>query len=476
MPALCSLLNQSEPFTDLQNLQMQLETSPADLQALISNTLETSDDEIIYAFYINDLQITKTLGETIYDAKLTLEDHISIKAVPQERINVSALSRCSADLPGHEDSVLCCQFSPNSRFAASGSGDKTVRIWDCHTATCKAILRGHNAWVLALRFSPDGTRLVSADHDGTVCIWNCENFTRLNYQRGLGTGKQWVTCIQWDYTGERFFTGGRDGAVRCFDKNGKFVKIVSSHAKCVTTLTMTGRHLISSSEDCTVQVTRLEDFVTVHKIQHAHWVNSVQSNVWFLVRYGVFGLHKMFNFYKAPLNENGITTPEQLLTLDQQQQAALVKKVLLASKEMLITASDDHTLQLYEISPEFKLIAKMTGHARQINQAVWSPNGMFIASCSFDRTVRIWSGQNGKFLSRFQAHASEVYQVCFSSDSRLVLSGGKDSTCKVYSIKQQKLLRELPGHADEVYCVDWSLNGEYGISGSKDRLVKLWRQ
>ena len=191
----------------------------------------------------------------MYEQNKTLEQISHIRAVPQDKIGVSALSRCQQDLPGHEDAVLCVKFAPNSRFVASGSGDKTVRIWDCHTGTCRAILRGHDAWVLALAYSPDGRRLVSADHSGALLVWNCENWTKIGGQRPLGRGnRQWATCVVWDPSGSRFFAGFKDGAVRMFDKNGGFVKQVGGHSKAVTSLAVTGRSLVSAGEDCAVHV------------------------------------------------------------------------------------------------------------------------------------------------------------------------------------------------------------------------------
>ena len=58
---------------------------------------------------------------------------------------MAAFNRCSNDLPGHEDSVLCVCFNHvyGKREVASGSGDKTIRIWDLLTSTCKKILRYH---------------------------------------------------------------------------------------------------------------------------------------------------------------------------------------------------------------------------------------------------------------------------------------------------------------------------------------------
>lgn len=87
----------------------------------------------------------------------------------------------------------------------------------------------------------------------------------------------------------------------------------------------------------------------------------------------------------------------------------------------------------------------------------FSPDGQWIASASFDKSVKLWNGVTGSFVAAFRGHVGPVYQIrsylvfflflCFfppllpsmlyllyswSADSRLLLSGSKDSTLKVH--------------------------------------------
>ena len=80
-------------------------------------------------------------------------------------------------LEGHSDWVRAVVFSPDGQLLASGSLDRTVRLWDTATGASRGTLEGHSGCVNAVVFSPDGQLLASGSYDHTVRLWDIKNRT-----------------------------------------------------------------------------------------------------------------------------------------------------------------------------------------------------------------------------------------------------------------------------------------------------------
>ena len=80
-----------------------------------------------------------------------------------------------ATLKGHSDYVTSVAYSPDGKYIASGSCDKSLRVWDAMSGTCVATLEGHLDYVRSVAYSPDGKYIASGSWDNSVRVWDAES-------------------------------------------------------------------------------------------------------------------------------------------------------------------------------------------------------------------------------------------------------------------------------------------------------------
>ncbi|CAD6190221.1 unnamed protein product [Caenorhabditis auriculariae] len=262
-------------------------------------------------------------------------------------------------------------------------------------------------------------------------------------------------------------SAGKDGNIHIWDTvKGNVVRSLTGHTASVTSIRWGGEGLIySGSQDRTVKVWRAEDGVMCRTLTgHAHWINTLALNTDFALRTACFDPS---NRCLKP------ETSEECQKVAEKRYKAALKTT---GGERLVSGSDDFTMFMWNPSESKAAIARMTGHQQLVNQVVFSPDTRYIASASFDKSVKLWCGRTGKYIASLRGHVGPVYQVAWSADSRLLVSGSADSTLKVWEMRTRSLYYDLPGHGDDVFTVDWSPEGTKVVSGGKDKVLKLWRQ
>lgn len=73
---------------------------------------------------------------------------------------------------GHKRGVWSVRFGKTERVLATGSGDKTVKLWSLDDFSCVKTFEGHTNSVLRVDFLNMGMQLVSSGSDGLVKLWN----------------------------------------------------------------------------------------------------------------------------------------------------------------------------------------------------------------------------------------------------------------------------------------------------------------
>lgn len=157
---------------------------------------------------------------------------------------------------GHTDRVLSVTWSPDGRYIASGSLDRTAQVWAVNAGAHfhPVLYRGHAAGVQAVAWSPKGSRVASGSLDKTVQVWDAMSAEQIAvYQGHTDT----VETVVWSPDGKYIASGSSDGTMRLWDvASGEQVYVYRGHTGKVHSLAWSpdSRRIVSGASDKTVQI------------------------------------------------------------------------------------------------------------------------------------------------------------------------------------------------------------------------------
>ncbi|KAM4796569.1 histone-binding protein RBBP4 isoform 2-T2 [Rhinophrynus dorsalis] len=153
----------------------------------------------------------------------------------------------------------------------------------------------------------------------------------------------------------------------------------------------------------------------------------------------------------------------------------------------LLSASDDHTICLWDISAvskEGKVVdAKtiFTGHTAVVEDVSWHLlHESLFGSVADDQKLMIWdtrSNNTSKPSHSVDAHTAEVNCLSFNPYSEFILAtGSADKTVALWDLRNLKLkLHSFESHKDEIFQVQWSPHNETILASSgTDRRLNVW--
>lgn len=106
------------------------------------------------------------------------------------------------------------QFHPNSNYVATGSSDRTVRLWDCVTGCQVRLMTGHKAPIYSLAFSAEGRFLATAGADNRVLIWDLAHG---HLVAALSSHTAVVHCLFFSRDGNILVSGSLDSTLKLWD-------------------------------------------------------------------------------------------------------------------------------------------------------------------------------------------------------------------------------------------------------------------
>jgi YD repeat-containing protein len=125
-------------------------------------------------------------------------------------------------LQGHTKNVNTVCWSPDGKYLASGSRDKTVIVWDANSGAILQTMKVHSFGVNCVSWSPDGKYLASASWDMSIVLWNPNNGRNLQTLKGHTFS---VESLCWTPDGKYLISGAGDQTVRIWSKETEYIYI-----------------------------------------------------------------------------------------------------------------------------------------------------------------------------------------------------------------------------------------------------------
>ncbi|QRV87012.1 WD40 repeat protein [Ceratobasidium sp. AG-Ba] len=290
-------------------------------------------------------------------------------------------------LTGHTTRVWSVAYSPDGAYIASGSQDKTIRMWDAHTGQQVGHpLTGHTYQVNSVAYSPDGAYIASGSHDDTIRMWDAHTGQQVGHPLTGHTDSVWSVAYSPD--GAYIASGSSDRTIRMWDaQTGKQVgHPLTGHISSVWSVAYSpdGAYIASGSSDNTI---RMWDAHTGQQVGH-------------------------------PLT--GHTDPVDSVAYS-------------PDGAYIASGSWDKTIRMWDAHTGQQVGHPLTGHTHWVRSVAYSPDGAYIASGSSDNTIRMWDAHTGQQVGHpLTGHTHWVLSVAYSPDGAYIASGSGENTIRIW--------------------------------------------
>ena len=387
----------------------------------------------------------------------------------------------TARLEGHTDGVYALAVLADGRLA-SGSDDKTIRLWDVASGAETARLEGHTSEIRSLAVVADG-RLASGSDDKTIRLWDVASGAETARLEGhtseirslavLADGRLASGSGSWPFGRPDSTIDPSHNTIRLWDvASGAETARLEGHTGRVTALALLpdGR-LASGSEDSTIRLWDVASGAEITRLE-------VDAAVWCLLALPDGRLASGSGSQMFPAEDNTIRLWDVAsgAEITRLEVDAAVWCLLALPDGRLASGSGDNTIRLWDVARGAET-ARIKGHTNKINALTLLPDGR-LASGSSDNTIRLWDVASGAEMARLDGHTGSVEALTRLADGRLASSGLDDNNIRLWDGTSGAEVARLEGYASSVEALtllaDGRLASGSGGNLSLENTIRLW--
>jgi eukaryotic-like serine/threonine-protein kinase len=374
------------------------------------------------------------------------------------------------ELRGHTNATtMSVGFSADGRYLAAGSSS-TVRLWEVESGEARATLRGHSSLVSGVGFLDGGRMLASGSTDRTVKLWDVAQ--ALSARDALTAHSTSVESLIFTPDGQNLISGGSDALIRRWDvATGRplaplgipevntpvYHLTISPDGRTLADPRVgvweleTGRPLELPSQEADTSAVAFSPVDAILATGH----DSGAISLW------------------DAANLKRLVPPKF-------SHAGSVSSLAFSPKgRILASASLDQKLILWDMAAGGELVTKLVGHTADVTSVAFAPDGRTLASGSYDATVIVWNvvdPANPKRHLTLEGNAGAIWAVAYAPDGKTIASGSVDGTVKLWDPTTGRERCTLVGHTAKVRTLAFSPDGTVLATGDAGGTIRLWRR
>ena len=117
----------------------------------------------------------------------------------------------------------------------------------------------------------------------------------------------------------------------------------------------------------------------------------------------------------------------------------------------------------------------LLGHRDYVYQLAISADGRRLASCGYDKSIRVWDVEAGRVVSVLREHTDAVFAVAFSPDDKWIASGAGDRSVKIWDAQKGVRLYTLTDATEAVTSLQFRPGAALLLTAAgSDKTIRTW--